>query len=45
MTVDEHVDRVVAEAPSWDDLPVESRDTLLRIFRSVDLPSLAEESA
>lgn len=33
MTVDEWVDQVVAEAPSWDELPVETRTKLLRLFR------------
>lgn len=45
LTVDDYVDRAVASAPSWDELPVESRNTLLRIFRNVELPSAESRSA
>lgn len=34
--LDAHIAAVVDRAPSWDELPMESREVLLRVFRSVE---------
>lgn len=32
-SVDDYIDRLVDAAPTWDELSIEQRNTLLQIFR------------